>query len=1249
MGAQEREEHLQDAEMESSSTTSQTPASEGLEPCVSESTSKAKQQDTGSRHSRSESSETIASASDPRAHSQKAPSNDTSSSESRISSSVSTAPTSVMTTTSTPSLTLPSIDEQVVRVQAMIERSPQDKQKGYIVSQKWLDRVLSRSSHGPALGKVDKEAIDGAIGPIDNSDLVMIMEGSGELKDEVGEPFVPLKPNAQMGDDYQVLPQEAWDLVVSWYGVHPASPTITRYAHNTATGLGQENIQYELNPPVISILKLPAESGLTTQSIKERDLPPFKILSSRSTLLFKWLKTVKTDIGIDTKTRVRLWRVLGGLKSAGGSGMLTPAASRSASPAPGALITASAGDKLVLDVNTFISLSDGSERELLDVKDVTANEKYNGSQDLGIAGIIGDMVIVLEEQIGGPGGGEWPSDSLKSSSGRLNVPKTTAAERAKIKSTSNGRASPAPGMMTRGRQKRDGRPRGIVGLANMGNTCYMNSALQCLRSVEELTQYFLQQKYKAELNPSNPLSHNGDVAKAYGALLDQIYGQNSIVSSVTPRHFKTVIGKYGPNFSGYGQQDSQEFLLFLLDGLQEDLNRVHKKPYIEKPDATDDMVHNPALLREMADKCWDIYLARNSSVISDLFAGMYKSTLHCPVCDKVSIIFDPFNNLTLQLPIENNWSKEIFYFPLHKRPIRIDVDIDKNASFKGLKEFVAKRMQSDPDRLIMAEIYKNRFYKMFDNKSVITEAGIQPADELGIFEVETTPTNYDANKAPRKFSYLTTTTDDDVPDYDSPGGDQMLIPVFNRCKRSSSIRQKQFFGVANYIILSRDEAKDENLILKKLLANVATMTTKPILDEAASSSAVETPEDSDTVVMNHEDGMSSDSNQVHAHSVQGEDGLVDVSMPDAEATSPENGESSGLHEALRPNSMVPPMLQNLFSIHYVSTSEVIPTGANNIDELKEYPSILNRRRKPARQQRPSRTIHHPSPSRSSSASSEDEGSIPARRPKSDSFIRDSDDSDYLGGDKSDGSLPSPDELLSSSRSSSRRNSKAIVTYSRKNKSSFKNHTEEYLQESTHPLVRPGEALVLDWSADAHEALFEGTEGDDEEMRGAATWTCVEMYRDDELTAKRALRSSRRKKGVSLNDCLDEFGKSEILSENDAWYCPRCKEHRRASKKFELWKAPDILVMHLKRFSSNRNFRDKLEVLVDYPVEGLDLSERVIMHEEDKSLVYDLIAVDNHYGGLGGGHYTAYAQNFFDKGWYEYNGEISCNCLIKLTN
>lgn len=186
-----------------------------------------------------------------------------------------------------------------------------------------------------------------------------------------------------------------------------------------------------------------------------------------------------------------------------------------------------------------------------------------------------------------------------------------------------------------------------------------------------------------------------------------------------------------------------------------------------------------------------------------------------------------------------------------------------------------------------------------------------------------------------------------------------------------------------------------------------------------------------------------------------------------------------------------------------------------------------------------------------------------------------------------------------------------------------------------PLIRPGEAIVVDWQQSAYEALFEGDK--DDELRGQGSYNNMSTFDDPELSAKRQTRQQRRKNGINLEDCLDEFGKEEILSEMDMWYCPRCKEHRRASKKFELWKTPDILVMHLKRFSSSAIRRDKLDVMVDFPLDNLDLTKRVVEKEDGKQEIYDLFAVDDHWGGLGGGHYTAFAKNFVDNEWYEYNG------------
>ena len=784
-------------------------------------------------------------------------------------------------------------------------------------------------------------------------------------------------------------------------------------------------------------------------------------------------------------------------------------------------------------------------------------------------------------------------------------------------------------------------------------------------------------KYKAELNPSNPLSHNGHVAKAYASLLHDLYGENA-ASSFAPRNLKNTIGKYGPSFSGYGQQDSQEFLLFLLDGLQEDLNRIHKKPYIEKPDSTDEMVHDPVALREMADKCWDIYKARNDSVITDLFAGMYKSTVVCPVCDKVSIIFDPFNNLTLQLPIENVWSKQIFFFPLHSRPIQVCVDINKNASFTALKEYICKRVKVDPKRTVLAEIYKNRIYKMFDDNASISDERIQDGDNIALYEVGDVPSNYPPPKKKGQkvksmlyTSYSNSDEEEDVPEGDSPLAEKMLIAVFNRQVKDSGharYQQKALFGVPFYIIITRDEARDYDAILRKVLAKVATMTTKDILrDENSSDTDSAQQEDSDTVLMATDDGESSSDSKVQAKSVESEDGIVDISMRDATEKSeavphvsypPEELRKDRIPNLLKPGAFINPELRTLFDMKYFSGTEMIPTGWSTLnDENKNYPAISSRLPAPAPQPEPRLTP--PKLARrlrgdlSSSESDEDVDDVPPLAGTNPSISPASDsDSDGLPPVQA---LAEPRQGFNAPGFSrfnkhTPRTKKGLITYSRKGKHSLVDAdpegSETDVNTENRPLIRLGEAIVLDWNPQTHDSLFLGTEREDDNgMRGAPTWDNIPFMADPELENKRRLRLSRKKNGVSLGDCLDEFGRAEILSENDAWYCPRCKEHRRASKTFELWKSPDILVIHFKRFSAHGRLRDKLDVFVDFPVEGLDLSSRVAMQEDGKSPIYDLFAVDNHYGGLGGGHYTAFAKNFYDNNWYEYNGKSDAYCVL----
>uniref|UniRef100_A0AAQ5ZXY0 ubiquitinyl hydrolase 1 n=1 Tax=Amphiprion ocellaris TaxID=80972 RepID=A0AAQ5ZXY0_AMPOC len=131
----------------------------------------------------------------------------------------------------------------------------------------------------------------------------------------------------------------------------------------------------------------------------------------------------------------------------------------------------------------------------------------------------------------------------------------------------------------------------------------------------------------------------------------------------------------------------------------------------------------------------------------------------------------------------------------------------------------------------------------------------------------------------------------------------------------------------------------------------------------------------------------------------------------------------------------------------------------------------------------------------------------------------------------------------------------------------------------------------------------------------------------------SLSETARAGHFTLEQCLNLFTKPEVLAPEEAWYCPKCQQHREASKQLLLWRLPNVLIIQLKRFSF-RSFiwRDKINDMVDFPVRNLDLSKFCIGQKDEMQQppIYDLYAVINHYGGMIGGHYTAYARLPSDK-------------------
>ena len=126
----------------------------------------------------------------------------------------------------------------------------------------------------------------------------------------------------------------------------------------------------------------------------------------------------------------------------------------------------------------------------------------------------------------------------------------------------------------------------------------------------------------------------------------------------------------------------------------------------------------------------------------------------------------------------------------------------------------------------------------------------------------------------------------------------------------------------------------------------------------------------------------------------------------------------------------------------------------------------------------------------------------------------------------------------------------------------------------------------------------------------------------------------RKETLTLDILLEYFCSDENVGKGNEWYCSKCKKRVPFTKKLSIYFVPRILIICFKRFSRYDISYEKNGELVDFPLDNLDMGKYICGPDKSFSK-YDLFAVSQHFGGTGGGHYTAVCKNIDGK-WYDYN-------------
>ncbi|KAL6990352.1 Ubiquitin carboxyl-terminal hydrolase 31 [Sarracenia purpurea var. burkii] len=227
---------------------------------------------------------------------------------------------------------------------------------------------------------------------------------------------------------------------------------------------------------------------------------------------------------------------------------------------------------------------------------------------------------------------------------------------------------------------------GVIGLRNHGNTCFINAILQCLSHTDILAEYFVLDQYKVDLCRRNKLNSKkygtkGEVTEQLAVLLKSIWScqYNPEISN----QFKVVVDKYGSQYRGNNQHDAQEFLLWLLDKVHEDLNTATKKKYktIKNSFGRPDVVAAETLANHV--RC-------NNSFVHAVFQAQFCSSVTCPRCDRQSNTFDPF--LCVSVPVPQNHIGiyvTVLYTSQQPRQVKLGLMLPINDEIKDLRKLLS--------------------------------------------------------------------------------------------------------------------------------------------------------------------------------------------------------------------------------------------------------------------------------------------------------------------------------------------------------------------------------------------------------------------------------------------------------------------------------------------------------------------------------------------------------------------------------
>ena len=727
---------------------------------------------------------------------------------------------------------------------------------------------------------------------------------------------------------------------------------------------------------------------------------------------------------------------------------------------------------------------------------------------------------------------------------------------------------------------------GLVGIKNLGNSCYMNAAVQCLSNFYEFSNYFLKKDFDKKLiKEIKEKKDNNDINQyelliKFTQIIKKLHlGKEKFISI---NSFRNSIGKKNSIFISNTQEDSQEFLITLLDFLNEQIFLYNKKlnpnfktnliDITKKLTLKDFRDYENNGLNELIN-----YLNYNQSLISCLFTGQFRSTVQCGKCKNVSHNFEIFLGLSLPIPLFSEISFMVYFifFNIEKGILQIPIFMESDLLILDLRNKLSYILNIHPFSFIICLIKNNKVEKIYNNLISISEIFYSGTliDKIMLFcfEFDKNLFTNTENKYIKIQSKMSSQVDGlSNSDLASINKNSKIIFKKYHINDLYSEPQMSFYTQIDKTFLELYYGKEILTSKNNNSTNKNTNTASHFINIPKVNSIFEKNNEDDKEE-NKKNFIKILTSSLYIYSDENYGfpnyyikTLINFSIFQSEFVndyfSNYKRKEIGFQRFIYINtkwklSFLEIYINNNFQINLTSPQiRIVNINKNKfkkcvlcerldcnnciLNELKGYDTIMD---------------------------------LLQKYPKNDTILI---DNNYLYYDYNQRRLTYP-------------------------KSDFE--------------------LELVYPSKLYEKLKQ------------TLFNISKMIISNDnffFFSKQKELEEKNKNGIDIYDCIKKFSSREVLDEGNDWFCSKCKMNQKAFKTMRINYAPNILMIQLKRFKTDGNI--KIDNFIDFPIKNFILKVHHI------SETYDLMGIINHYGNISFGHYIAICKNYYNKKWYKFD-------------